>query len=40
LDRDETIGRNKALKDEAWGLAGAWVAVLRFEKVTYVPLAP
>jgi dienelactone hydrolase len=34
-DRDETIGRNKPLKDLAWGLASAGVAVLRFEKVTY-----
>jgi uncharacterized protein len=34
-DRDETIGRNKPLKDLAWGLASRGVAVLRFEKVTY-----
>jgi uncharacterized protein len=34
-DRDETIGRNKPLKDLAWGLASAGVAVLRFDKVTY-----
>jgi dienelactone hydrolase len=34
-DRDETIGRNKPLKDLAWGLATAGIAVLRFEKVTY-----
>jgi dienelactone hydrolase len=33
-DQDETIGRNKPLKDLAWGLATAGVAVLRFEKVT------
>jgi uncharacterized protein len=33
-DRDETIGRNKPLKDLAWGLATAGVAVLRFDKVT------
>jgi dienelactone hydrolase len=34
-DRDETVGRNKPLKDLAWGLASRGVAVLRFEKVTY-----
>jgi uncharacterized protein len=33
-DADETIGRNKPLKDLAWGLASAGVAVARFEKVT------
>jgi dienelactone hydrolase len=33
-DRDETIGRNKPLRDLAWGLASAGVAVLRFDKVT------
>jgi uncharacterized protein len=33
-DRDETIGRNKPLKDLAWGLASRGVAVLRFDKVT------
>ena len=35
LDRDETIGRNKPLKDMAWGLASRGMAVLRFDKVTY-----
>jgi uncharacterized protein len=35
LDRDETIGRNKPLKDIAWGLASRGVATLRFDKVTY-----
>ena len=35
LDRDETIGRNKPLKDLAWGLASQGIAVLRFDKVTY-----
>ncbi len=35
LDRDETIGRNKPLKDLAWGLATSGVAVLRFDKVTF-----
>ena len=34
-DQDETIGRNKPLRDLAWGLATAGVAVLRFEKVTH-----
>lgn len=36
LDRDETIGPNKPLKDIAWGLASRGVAVLRFDKVTLV----
>ncbi|HEX4520270.1 MAG TPA: alpha/beta fold hydrolase [Gaiellaceae bacterium] len=35
LDRDETIGRNKPLKDIAWGLASQGFAVVRFDKVTY-----
>jgi dienelactone hydrolase len=35
LDRDSTIGRNKPLKDLAWGLASRGIAVLRFDKVTY-----
>ncbi len=35
LDRDETIGRNKPLKDIAWGLASRGITVLRFDKVTY-----
>lgn len=34
-DRDETIGRNKPLKDIAWGLASRGVAVARFDKVTH-----
>ena len=34
-DRDGTIGRNKPLKDIAWGLAGRGIAVLRFDKVTF-----
>jgi hypothetical protein len=34
-DRDETIGRNKPLKDVAWGLASRGVAVLRFDKITH-----
>lgn len=36
FDRDETSGPNKPLKDLAWGLATRGVAVLRFDKVTYV----
>jgi dienelactone hydrolase len=39
LDRDETIGRNKPLKDVAWGLASGGVAVLRFDKVTHTHAA-
>ena len=38
-DRDETLGRNKPLKDLAWGLASHGVGVLRFDKVTYVHAA-
>jgi uncharacterized protein len=34
-DRDSTIGANKPLKDVAWGLATAGIAVLRFDKVTH-----
>jgi len=34
-DRDETMGRNKPLKDLAWGLASRGVAALRFDKVTH-----
>ncbi|HEY4332845.1 MAG TPA: hypothetical protein VGM78_09765, partial [Ilumatobacteraceae bacterium] len=34
-DRDETLGRNKPLKDVAWGLASRSIAVLRFDKVTF-----
>jgi alpha-beta hydrolase superfamily lysophospholipase len=34
-DRDATMGRNKVLKDLAWGLASRGIAVLRFDKVTY-----
>jgi dienelactone hydrolase len=34
-DRDESIGRNKPLKDLAWGLATRGIAVLRFDKVTF-----
>jgi uncharacterized protein len=33
--RDETLGRNKPLKDLAWRLASAGGAVLRFDKVTH-----
>ncbi|BDX30982.1 hypothetical protein TUM20985_15290 [Mycobacterium antarcticum] len=35
LDRDATLGRNKVMKDLAWGLASRGIAVLRFDKVTY-----
>ena len=38
-DRDETIGRNKPVKDLAWGLASHGVCVLRFDKVTYAHAA-
>jgi uncharacterized protein len=34
-DADETIGRNKPIKDLAWGLASSGIAALRFEKVTH-----
>lgn len=34
VDRDETIGPNKPLKDLAWGLATRGIAVARFDKVT------
>ena len=36
FDRDETSGPNKPLKDLAWGLASQGVAVVRFDKVTFV----
>ncbi|MEV0804302.1 alpha/beta fold hydrolase [Kribbella sp. NPDC050281] len=35
FDRDETSGPNKPLKDLAWGLASAGIAVLRFDKITH-----
>lgn len=35
-DRDETIGPNKPFRDLAWGLAGHGIAVLRYDKRTYV----
>ncbi len=35
LDRDETIGANKPLKDLAWGLATQGIVVARFDKVTF-----
>jgi hypothetical protein len=34
-DRDETMGRNKPLKDIAWGLASRGITVLRYDKVTH-----
>ena len=36
FDRDESSGPNKPLKDLAWGLASRGVAVVRFDKVTFV----
>ncbi|MCC9307960.1 alpha/beta fold hydrolase [Kitasatospora sp. RB6PN24] len=36
FDRDESSGPNKPLKDLAWGLASRQVAVLRFDKATFV----
>lgn len=35
-DRDETIGPNKPFRDLAWGLASRGIAVLRYDKRTYV----
>ncbi len=35
-DRDETLGPNKPFKDIAWGLASRGIAVLRYDKRTYV----
>src|SRR5678816_2374721 len=35
-DRDETIGANKVFKDIAEGLASSGVAVLRYDKRTFV----
>jgi pimeloyl-ACP methyl ester carboxylesterase len=35
-DRDETIGGNKPFADLAWGLASRGIAVLRYDKRTYV----
>lgn len=35
-DRDETIGPNKPLRDIAWGLASAGIAVLRYDRRTFV----
>ncbi len=35
-DRDETIGPNKPLRDLAWGLASAGIAVIRYDKRTLV----
>ena len=34
-DRDGTLGRNRILRDIAWGLATRGIAVLRFDKVTH-----
>ncbi len=35
-DRDETIGPNRPFRDVAWGLATQGIAVLRYDKLTYV----
>ncbi|MGZ7119497.1 MAG: alpha/beta hydrolase family protein, partial [Methanobacterium sp.] len=35
-DRDETIGPNKPFRDLAWGLASKGIAVLRYDKRTFV----
>jgi pimeloyl-ACP methyl ester carboxylesterase len=35
-DRDETLGPNKPLRDLAWGLASAGIAVIRYDKRTLV----
>lgn len=35
-DRDETVGPNRPFRDLAWGLATRGVAVLRYDKRTYV----
>jgi dienelactone hydrolase len=35
-DRDETFGVNKPFRDLAWGLASAGIAVLRYDKRTFV----
>lgn len=35
-DRDETFGPNKPFRDLAWGLASAGIAVLRYDKRTFV----
>lgn len=36
LDRDETIGLNKPFRDLAWGLSEQGIAVVRYDKRTYV----
>lgn len=36
LDRDATIGPNKPFREIAWGLASKGVAVMRFDKRTFV----
>ncbi len=35
-DRDETLGPNKPFKDLAWGLASSGIAVLRYDKRSFV----
>jgi len=36
LDRDETVGPNKVFRDLAWGLASQGIAVLRYDKRSFV----
>lgn len=36
MDRDETVKSNKVFRDIAWGLASHGIAVLRYDKYTYV----
>jgi len=38
-NRDETIGANAPFRDLAWGLAERYIAVLRYDKRTYVHAA-
>jgi len=35
-DKDETIGPNKTFRDLAWGLASKGIAVLRYDKRTFI----
>lgn len=39
-DRDETIGQNKPFRDLAWGLSNLGVAVVRYDKRSYVHRTP
>lgn len=40
VDRDGTVGVNRVYRDLAWGLASRGVAVLRYDKRTYVTNVP